>query len=332
MARRPTKQQREALRLAAKLEPSIRAAFIDAIRKARNAVDFAQLVEALEARNVERAIRLLRIEQGVLFPLDDAIRAAFVAGGQAVSAPAGLTGAFGFDGRHPRAETWAATHGSSLIQGIQQDTLTAAREVIGEGLAESRSPRKIATDLVGRKVGARREGGFIGLTDQQTDSVARARAALQAGDLDGMRAYLRLRQRDRRFDAIVKKAIKERRAVLRRDVERIAQAHTTKALGYRGRVIANNEAFTAAAAGRHEAHLQLLDRPGVADVTIRWQHNLSEDPRLEHQAMDGTVISIRERFQFSDVAMAHPHDPAGGAKHSIGCRCVGVYRVELEKG
>ncbi len=78
--------------------------------------------------------------------------------------------------------------------------------------------------------------------------------------------------------------------------------------------------------------MQLLGRAGVADVTIRWQHNLSAEPREEHLAMDGTVLSISERFQFSDVAMAHPHDPAGGAKHSIGCRCVGVYRVELERG
>jgi hypothetical protein len=29
--------------------------------------------------------------------------------------------------------------------------------------------------------------------------------------------------------------------------------------------------------------------------------------------------------------MKYPHDPAGGAAHSIGCRCVAIHRVKLPR-
>ena len=315
----------------AKMEPAIRDAFIAAIKAARNSVKFGDLVEALEIQNIERAVRLLRIEQGVLFPLDDAIRAAYVAGGVSVAAPTGISGAFGFDGRHPRAEAWAAQQGSTLIQGIQQDTLATARGVISEGLVEGRSSRKIALDLVGRKVGKIREGGFIGLDDRQAASIRKGRAALLSGDPSEMAQYLTLKQRDKRFDGTIRKAIKAGEPVSKVDVDSIMAAHRSKALKVRGRRIARNEAHTATAAGRDEAYAQILDRDDVAGVSVRWQHNLSANPREDHLTMDGTVIQVGETFDFGGVQMKHPHDPAGGADHSIGCRCTAIYRVILER-
>ncbi len=315
----------------AKMEPAIRDAFIAAIQSARNSVKFSDLVEALESQNIERAVRLLRIEQGVLFPLDDAIRAAYVAGGVSVAAPTGLSGAFGFDGRHPRAEAWAAQQGSALIQGIQQDTLASARDVISEGLAEGRSSRKIATDLVGRKIGKKREGGFIGLDDRQAASIRKGRAALLSGDPGEMAKYLKLKQRDKRFDGTIRKAIKAGKPVAAGDVDKIIAGHKSKALKARGRRIARNEAHTAAAAGRDEAYAQILERDDVEGVTRRWQHNLSTNPREDHLAMDGTIIQAGETFDFGGVQMKHPHDPAGGADHSVGCRCVAIYRVILKR-
>jgi hypothetical protein len=48
--------------------------------------------------------------------------------------------------------------------------------------------------------------------------------------------------------------------------------------------------------------------------------------------MGGTVIQLGETFNFPDGArMKYPHDPAGGAAHSIGCRCVAIHRVKLPK-
>jgi hypothetical protein len=328
-------QQRQIDAILAQMEPRIREVFIRAIYLARAGIDVAALIEALQASDIERAVRLFRLDDAALFPLEDAVRATFIAGGQAVVAPAGLRGAWGFNGRHLRAEQWTRNIGSTLIQGIRDDTLEMARKVITAGLQEGFTPQKVQRDLTGtlNKLTGQREGGFLGLTTQQADSIITGRAKLASGDPALMREYLDLKLRDRRNDPAIRKAIAEGRPIRGAELEKIIRGHQSKALKYRGEMIAKNEAFTAQAAGRDEAYRQMLDRPDVVDVTARWQHNLSREPRPDHVEMSGTVISLRkgEAFEFSDARMKHPHDPAGGAKHSIGCRCIAVYRVELER-
>ena len=328
-------QQRQIDDILRQMEPRIRDAFIAAIYRARDGIDIGELIAALQAGDIERAARLFRLDDAALFPLEDAIRATFITGGQSVVAPTGLRGGFGFNGRHLRAEQWTRTIGSDLIQGIRDDTLEMARQVITSGLAEARGARAVALDLTGtlNRLTGQREGGFLGLTTQQADSIMSGRAKLASGDPALMREYLDLRLRDRRYDATIRKAIAEGGTIRGAELDRIMLAHKNKALKYRGEVIAKNEAFTAQAAGRDEAYRQMLDRSDVADIVVRWQHNLSREPRPDHVAMNGTVISLRkgEAFQFADARMKHPHDPAGGAKHSIGCRCIAVYRVVLER-
>lgn len=333
MARTPTiSQQRQIDALLAQYTPRVRDAFYAAIYGARANVNAADLIAALQARDVERAVQLLRIEQGVLFPLDDAVRSAFIASGQSVVAPTGLAGVFSFAGRHWRAEQWAQLLGSTLIQGIQDDTLAMARNVITAGLQEGFSPQKVQRDLTGtlNRITGRREGGFLGLTAQQADSIISGRAKLASGDPKLMREYLDLKLRDRRYDAMVKRAIKDGKPVAPADLETIIKAHESKALKYRGEMIAKNETFSAQAAGRDEAYKQLLERPDVAAVTKRWQHGLSAIPRLDHLRMDGVVLDFDQKFTMDDgVQMAYPHDPIGGPKHAISCRCVCIYRVRL---
>lgn len=331
--RTPTiSQQRQIDALLAQYEPLIRKAFTDAIYAARANVNAADLIAALQAHDVERAVQLLRIEQGVLFPLDDAVRSAFIAGGQSVVAPTGLAGAWGFNGRHLRAESLIREHGAELVQGITDDTLTMARSVITKGLQEGFTPQKVQRELTGtlNQLTGRREGGFLGTTAQQADSIITGRAKLASGDPKLMREYLQLKLRDRRYDAMVKRAIKDGKPVAPADLETIITAHKNKALKYRGEMIAKNETFSAQAAGRDEAYRQMLDRPDVAAVTKRWQHGLSAIPRLDHLRMDGVVLDFDQKFTMDDgVQMAYPHDPIGGAKHSISCRCVCIYRVRL---
>lgn len=317
-------------------EPQIRDAFLAAMYSARANINAADLIDALQPGNVERAVALFRMDQGLLFPLEDAVRSAYIASGSSVVAPKGLSGAFSFYGRHIRAEQWTRAIGSTLIQGIQDDTLVMARQVITTGLRDGFTPQRVQRDLTGlvNRITGKREGGFLGTTAQQADSIIAGRAKLASGDPAMMKEYLNLKLRDRRYDPMIKRAIKDGKPITGTDLEKIMAAHKNKALKYRGEMIAKNEAFTAQAAGRDEGYRQMLDRPDVADVTMKWQHNLSQVPRPDHVAMDGTVISLRkgETFNFPDgTRMKHPHDPAGGGKHSIGCRCIAVGRVVLER-
>lgn len=327
-------QQQIVAELLKRFDPLIAKAFLDAIYAARANVDKQAVIEALQAYDIERAIRLLRMEQATLAPLYEAVRAAYIASGQSVTAPRGLTGSFSFNGRHIRAEAWTAQIGSTLIQGIEEDTLVMARTVITKGLQHARPPVAIARDITGtlNRITGQREGGFLGLTAQQTDSIIAGRAKLASGNPDLMKEYLKLKQRNMLYDPMIRRAIAAGKPVTGADLEKIIAGHKSKALKYRGKMIAEHETFMAQAAGRDEAYRQMLDKPGVADVLERWQHNLSERPRLDHVAMNGTIISLRrgELFNFPDAAMKCPHDPVGGGKHSIGCRCIGVYFVKLE--
>ena len=78
----------------------------------------------------------------------------------------------------------------------------------------------------------------------------------------------------------------------------------------------------------HEAYLQMLDRPDIEAVTVKWIHGFSREPRRDHKRMDGETRRIGQPFIMDDgAAMAYPHDPAGGVRHSASCRCTAFYRA-----
>lgn len=327
-------QHRRVDALIARLEPKVEQAFIDAMQTARNDFNVADLIAALETGDVERAAQALRIEGQSLWALDDAIRTAYMDSATSINAdlPSLISGGFGFNGRHIRAEQWTRNIGSDLIQGITDDSLEVSRKVITQGLRDNIGTKAIARSLIGKKVGKKRVGGFLGLTSEITDSIITGRSKLASGDPKLMREYLSLKLRDKRHDKAILKAIDAGEPITGRKLDAIMQAHQSTALTYRGKVIARNEVFTAQAAGREESYLQLVESGKVESANKRWQHNLSKEPRLGHVAMDGERRDIREDFVFPDgTRMSHPHDPRGGARHSISCRCICVYRIKIKR-
>lgn len=324
------------------LEKTIAAAVKEALEKASFAINQKALIDAINRRDFAEIINLTRINPAVMFPIDEAIRGGFIMGGGLVGGDlaAGLAGTYSFNGRHPQAEEWIKQNGGLLIQGIIDESIQSVRAVVEAGIASGRSSSSMAREITGRKVGQRRVGGILGLNSDQAEQVARARSILS--DPATIRQYFirdresgqmrpRYKLSDRRFDRVIKEAIRDGKAITGRRLDQITEGHRSKALGYRGRVIAKDQSFRALAAGRAMGYDQLVENPNVEKVTVRWQHNLSQNPREDHVAMDGTVIDLGETFQFDDAAMKHPHDPVGGAEHSIGCRCVAIYRVVMKR-
>lgn len=339
-----TAQKAELRKLIAKMEPSVRKAFLKAIAQSIASIDQAELIRLLERGHLEAALELLRIDQSYLWPLQEAIRTSFVAGGALSEAVVnrGLSGVYAFSGSNFRAEAWITQRAGAMVHGIVEETQEGLRRVLFQGLEQGRSSRAIALEITGRKVGVIRVGGFLGLNTDQTDQVMTARSLL--GDPARIREYFvkdaktgrwkpRFKLSDRRFDSRIIRAIKTGEAINGRELDRIVEAHKSKALGYRGRVIAKDETRRAIAAGREEGFVQALERPDVEAVTVRWQHNLSKEPWIDHVAMNGTVKQLGETFQFPDgTQMKHPHDETAPAKHRIGCNCMAVYRVKFRRG
>lgn len=83
---------------------------------------------------------------------------------------------------------------------------------------------------------------------------------------------------------------------------------------------------------RAESYRQALEREGLPPeaLTKTWRHQGDEkNARVQHIQVSGvTVTGIDATFTMPDgTAMLHAHDPAGGAKHTINCRCGTDFRI-----
>lgn len=298
-------------------------AFLRALQATTANVTLAQLEDAINRDDLRALEMLLRAEQGALFPVAEAIRSAFIAGGLSAAQIGG--GAFGFDGRHYRAEGWVRENAGTLVQGIEADTLAMLRQVMENRVATGESGAVTARAIVGtfNRATGRREGGFLGLTAQQTDAAIRARQELAQLDAN----YFTRKLRDRRFDGLVRKAIDAGKPLSVADIDRITLRYRDRLAKYRGDVIARTEAHKAIAAGQHEGMAQAVD--AGAQITVRWVHGFSREPRLDHLSLARAPSRpFGTPFQMADgVTLRYPHDPLAPARHVVNCKCSVYYRV-----
>ena len=336
MARKLPREIRGALE---KLEPEMRKAFEDAVRKMRSAAQVKKLVTALSEGRTDDALEALRIDEAFFSALSDSLRAAYTTGGTLALSRIAIRDPFdgskfilGFNGRAVRAEAWVSQKAGSLIAGIVEDQISMALAVIRAGVEQGRGPKAVALDLVGRinPATGRRSGGFIGLTEAQAQYVDSMRAELAALD----RGYFRRELRDKRFDGTVLRALKGGKALSKTDIDRIAGRYKDRLLAHRGETIARTEAITALRAGRSEGFRQLVDSGRVQSDQIErgWTDTGDGRTRPDHREMDGTaVVGMDEPFTLPDGSrMMFPGDTSLGASahQTINCRCWEQIRIK----
>jgi hypothetical protein len=321
--------------LLSRFDREVRDAFIAAIVAARQSIDLRALEAALQARDVRRAVELLTIRQGLLFPLDQALTAIYAAGGGSIAAGIPISaGVLAFDGRAIRAEQWARNHVGNLIREILADQVAMTRAVIEAQLALGRGPRAIITDLVGRVTPRGRQGGFIGLTQRQASYAIRARAELAALD----RAYFSRALRDRRFDGLVERAIAQGRPLAAADLDRIVGRYRDRLLAHRAETIARTESITALRAGRAEGIRQAAEQ-GIIDPTrVKrvWDATMDSRTRPDHKAMHNTAVDgLDAPHVLPDGSrMMYPGDTSLGADpaQTINCRCYERFQIDYLRG
>lgn len=343
MARRVTRRQ--LLQQIERLEPAIAQAFSEAFLRATSRVQLTRLSELIAAGDLDAAADLLGLsDAGTYSELTEQVRGVYVAGGrQGAEELAGVSLRIGgrlqrlrprFDLRNPRAETWLRNHSSRLVTEIVADQRNVIRIIVAEGTALGQNPRTTALDLVGR-IGAngRRSGGVVGLTSQQAQFVANARADLLSGDAARMADYFSRARRDARLDGIVQRAIAEGRAVSAGDVDRIVGRYADRLLQLRGENIARTEAIAAFNEAREEAFRQAVGSGALQQDNVRkvWSATMDGRTRESHAAMDGVEVGLEEAFTSPTGAqLLHPGDTSlgAGAEDVINCRCMTTYRVD----
>lgn len=264
---------------------------------------------------------------------------------------------FRFDMTNPRAEARIRTEAATGVQGYVQEQIDVARKVIGDGFQRGEGPQTIATDIAGRinPVSKRREGGIIGLSEPQAGYVENMRRRLLSDDPDEMMKVLgdfdsdgKWREgtgqtlRDRRYDRTIMKAIRDVAAgkpnPLSRDkVAEMAAKYSDRLIARRAEDIARTETAQGVMMARAEATRQALEKAGLSldAVTKTWMHSGGpKKARDWHLAMnEKTVEGLDAPFILPDGSvMLHSHDPAGGVRNNVNCRCNTDFAIDWTAG
>lgn len=165
-------------RLAARLEPAARRAFLAAVDAVKGEVDLDGLEAALrtgEVSRAEAALLLDRLPEALRARLRPVIGAALGVGAEAGREALRGTPAFAVDfaRTNPAAVAWANQHAGTLATEVTNSTRAGIRALVATSLAEGRPVRWLAREL--REV--------VGLRESQVAAVERFRARLEAQDL-----------------------------------------------------------------------------------------------------------------------------------------------------
>lgn len=310
------------------LEPAAARAFREAIDGARSRAQVAELVAAIEARDIDRALRAAGITSATWVSVTETARRAYIEGGNLTAADAPARLGFEFDLNNPRAQQWLAGHSSEFVTRINNDQREAIRAVLAAGFEQGRNPRSIALDIVGRidRATKRRAGGIVGLTQQMAGYVTNARQ--QLGNLDP--AYLTRKRRDRRFDRLVQRAINDGTPLSAVDIDRITGRYADRLLQLRGENIGRTEVLGSLNQGRNDALRQAVDDGLITEENIQrvWRTAMDERTRDSHADANGQVVGLNEPFVVGGVEIQYPGDFDAPPEEVINCRCIAVEQVD----
>lgn len=330
MARRPT-QKRLFRELAAKYGQEVAEAFMAAIRDLTRNTQVQRVIAALERGDLQSALDALHLNRAAFQPLEVKLTEAFTAGGQGAvaSMPAAVSIGFRFDPGNQRAAAIIRERAARLITGLIDTEMQQARQHLADGMARGASPRSVALDLVGRvsRATGNREGGLIGLSGPYRDYVATARAELASTDPALLRNYLTRKQRDRRYDRAVARAIETGKPVPPETARTAVTRYSARLVRLRGEVIARTEGIPAIRAAKHEAYQQLVDdgRVDALDIVRGWSTTTDGRQRDSHDAMNGQKVRGLDApfVSPSGAQMMFPGDQSrgAGAAETVACRC-----------
>lgn len=350
MARIPSAQERRFREIIATLEPAMRRAFLDAVAGIYSGIDYRALNMALAAGDIEGAIDAINIDRGAFIQIYQSHQQSFVQGATAAAATLHLSGVpkdqaatIRFDMTNPRAESVMATAAAEMVKQVEDDTRRAIRETILSGYEQGRGPRDIATDLVGRVEGGRRQGGVVGLDANRAHRLNAVARGMQSAEgvqdlvIVGRDGKLSLRYKvNPATEKAILAAYRKGTAVPEKARLKHLDQFRNALLKSRGDTIARTETAQAVALGRAEEWDQVLEKLGRSpdDVIKTWQRGSGgRDPRPHHQAANGMQVrGLNTPFVLSNGAqLNYPHDPNASGRETINCTCAASYRLAIRK-
>lgn len=306
-------------------------AFNRVLADIRDNVTLSEVVRALEAGNVDAVVKLLNMNEATWEPMYEAVREAYRTGGITGAEQVGpIPTPDGnivprFNMAATEAVNWLERARIRLVSDNSREQIQMVRSFLVDGLAAGINPRQVALDLVGRvnPRTKRREGGIIGMTPNQAVWNANARRQLENLDSD----YFNRALRDKRFDAMIKRAIENGTPLSQTQIDRIINRMQDRTLKYRGDVIARTEQLNALRAAQHESMGQAAEAGEVdrRDVKRDWDATGDSHTRIEHlrAERDNKGVPMGTPFIVAGEQLMYPGDSSLGASeaNTIQCRC-----------
>lgn len=298
------------------LRPQLQEALLAAFADMQSGVDYPALELAIAQRDAAGVEAALNIDDGPFAPYMLIAMTIYLRYGQK----------FG-----PTLDV-RFTPNMPVIQADIADATARMTEDARQGIRDAVERRMMSVDGANRREAARaiiREiKPIIGLSRPQISYVESMRERLLSGDPEQMRAVLSGQKlRDKRYDALIKRAIKAARngdapVLTSAKVDEITGKYAARMLRKRAMEIARAEVDQYAEAAKYEAAGKI---EGGAIKT--WRHSsIYINARPDHVGMSGRSVPLDENFIMADgVAMRYAHDPRGGARHNASCRCRTVY-------
>lgn len=276
-------------RLAARLEPQMRAAFLAAVRGAAGTIDLGALAVAVGSgtpSRVEAAALIGQLSADLRRRLLPVIGRSFALGvalgAEVAELDPKLT--YGFDLKNPASIQWAREHAAELVTEVMDSTRSGLRALVTASQTEGISPFDLAQEI--REV--------VGLHSRQITAVANFRDRLLGRDVSPA------------------------------EVRRRVAAYADAQLEWRAMNIARTETLTASAEGQEQlwqraAEAGHLDPTDTARVWV-----VTKDDRLDEEVcepLDGVEAALGEPFVHPDTEDEYPRPPAHPQ-----CRCAVVLR------
>lgn len=335
--------ERRIVAMLGKMDKAIAEAFAEFLVEATSDDAMNDLVELLAEGLVEQAIDFVsRYSRPVALRIAEALRAAgefevlslrpqaerarTAAGGAGMRLPPSIAGlvdrtpkpsvGISFDPAAPRAVEAMRTIRDEFLSAFNASQREVIGEVVTRGLQEGTGTREVARQV--RQV--------IGLTKVQTGALERYAEALRNGSAEALTSPTR----DRRYDATVRKAIRDGRALTERQIADMVEARRRKMLRQRADTIALNESAKALSMGREEGLRQMVEAAGIdpATVTREWRSLRDSRVRDTHIVMDGQKVGMEAVFVSpSGARLRYPRDPQAPAHETVNCRCFTIHRI-----
>lgn len=298
-----------AQRIAARFEPAVARAFLDAITKLQRQIDEAQIRQALASGNIHQLeaavasggdLKSILLEAG---DMERALKGAATATGRAgASVLTGVTGMEAqFNALHPAVVLFARQQTAELVVAVGEDVKEAIRIVLA--LAQEQGLTTVQQARAIREV--------VGLPPNWANAPLNLAAELRAGTFT----------ETRRLSAADKAQIRSRLAKGTVDDEFVAKMqgrYASSLINRRAKNIARTETLRAANHGQREGWKQAVEQ-GVLPKTARRMWIVTPDDRLRdtHAAVPG----MNEGGVGLDQAFQTPLGPSMGPPLETNCRC-----------